>query len=42
MLSGDPDERDIQEGGDMCIYMADSLCRMAETSTELWNNFTLQ
>ena len=34
-VPGDLDERDIQKGGDMCIYMAGSLCYMAETSTAL-------
>ena len=27
--------REVQEGGDMCIHMADSLLRTAETNTIL-------
>ena len=32
---GVEDGGDVQEGGDMCILMADSHCYMAETNTIL-------
>ena len=32
-------EREIQEGGDMCIPTADSWCCMAETNTTLQSNY---
>ena len=28
--------REVQEGGDICIHVADSLCCTAETSVTLW------
>ena len=28
------------EGGDICIFIADSLCCTAETDTTLYNNYT--
>ena len=31
--------REVQEGGDMCILMADSHCCMAETNTTMESNY---
>ena len=35
MLCGDPNEKEIQKRGDMCVHIADSLCYTAEISTTL-------
>ena len=46
MLCGDLDGweggrgREVQEGGDICIHTADSLCYTAETNTTLLSNYT--
>ena len=32
--------REAQEGGDICICIADSLCYTAETNTTMENNYT--
>ena len=31
--------RDVQEGGDVCIHIADTLCCTAETNTTLQSNY---
>ena len=31
--------REVQEGGDICILMADSLCCMTETNTTFWSHY---
>ena len=31
--------REVQEGGDICMHMADSHCRTAETNTTLESNY---
>jgi len=31
--------REVQEGGDICMHMADSRCRTAETNTTLESNY---
>ena len=36
---GEGGGREVQEGGDICIPMADSYWRMAETITILWSNY---
>ena len=33
--------REAQEGGDICIFAADSHCHIAETNTTLQSNYTL-
>ena len=33
--------RDAQQGGDMCMFIADSLCCTAETKTALESSYTL-
>ena len=35
MLCGDLNEKEIQKTGDICKYIADSLCCTAETNTAL-------
>ena len=35
VLCGDLNEKEIQKGGDICIYIADSLHCTAETNTTL-------
>ena len=35
LLSGDLNGKEIQKRGDICIRIADSLCRTAETNTTL-------
>ena len=35
LLCGDLNEKEIQERGDICICIADSLCYTAETNTTL-------
>ena len=35
VLCGDLNGKEIQKGGDICIRIADSLCRTAETNTKL-------
>ena len=30
--NGEGGKREVQEGGDICVRMADSCCRMAETN----------
>ena len=35
MLCGDLNEKEIQKGGDISIYIADSLCSIVETNTTL-------
>ena len=32
--------REVQEGGDICIHIADSLCCTAESSAVLLTNYT--
>ena len=32
--------RDAEEGGDICIHIADALCCTAETNTTLQSNYT--
>ena len=32
--------RELQEGGDICLHIADSLCFTAETNTTLYSNYT--
>ena len=32
--------REAQEGGDICLHIADSLCFTAETNTTLYSNYT--
>ena len=32
--------KEIQKRGDICIYIADSLCCTAESNTTLWGNYT--
>ena len=32
---GDRGEKEVQEGGDICIYIADSLCCTVETNMTL-------
>ena len=32
--------RDVQEGGDICTHLADSLCCTAETNTTLQSSYT--
>ena len=32
--------REVQEGGDICIHIADSLCCTVETNTTLYCNYT--
>jgi len=39
MLHGDLDKQEIQRGGYMYIFMIDSLCCTAETSTRLLKNY---
>ena len=34
------DKREAQEGGDICILTADSLCCTTETNTTLYSNYT--
>ena len=34
------DGKEAQEGGDMCMYIANSLCCIAETNTILQSNYT--
>ena len=36
---GRGDEREAQEGWDICIHIADPLCCTAETNTTLSNNY---
>ena len=35
------DGREFQEGGDICIHIADSLHCTAETNSTLYSNYTL-
>ena len=37
---GGGDSREVQEGGDIYIHIADSLCCTAEINTTLLNNYT--
>ena len=37
---GGGDDREVQEGGDICIPVADSWGRMAETNTRLQSNYS--
>ena len=41
-LEGKDEEggREVQEGGDICTHIADSLCCTAESNTTLKNNYT--
>ena len=32
--------REVQEGGDVCIHIADTLCCTAETNATLQSNYT--
>ena len=36
---GDGGGREVQEEGDMCTHVADSLCRRAEMNTTLKSNY---
>ena len=40
MFCGDLNGKEIQKRGDMCIHIADSLRRTAETNTTLQSNYT--
>jgi hypothetical protein len=31
--------REAQEGGDICAFMTDAPCCMAETNTALWSSY---
>ena len=39
MLCGDLDGKEIQKRGEIYIYIADSLCCMAETNMTLYSNY---
>ena len=40
MFCGDPSGKEIQKRGNVCTYIADSLCYIAETNTTLQSNYT--
>lgn len=41
VLCGDPNGKEIQKRGDLCIRTADSFCCTVETNTTLLSNYTL-